>query len=115
MTDETKRRPLEWWGGVEPTINRVGDRYFSQLRRNGHRTRLTDLDAFAQLGFRRLRFPILWEELAPESPDALNWSVVDAPLERVRALGMAPIGGLLHHGSGPRYTSLIDPQFPEKL
>jgi len=80
MTDETKRRPLEWWGGVEPTINRVGDRYFSQLARNGHRARLSDLDEFARLGLRRLRFPILWEELAPESLDEINWSAVDAQL-----------------------------------
>jgi dTDP-4-dehydrorhamnose reductase len=115
MTDQAKRRPLEWWGGVEPTINRVGDRYFSQLERNGHRTRPSDLDAFAQLGLRRLRFPILWEELVPGSSDHVKWSIVDAPLERVRALGMAPIAGLVHHGSGPRFTSLIDPQFPEKL
>jgi dTDP-4-dehydrorhamnose reductase len=26
-----------------------------------------------------------------------------------------PIVGLIHHGSGPRHTSLLDPQFPEKL
>jgi dTDP-4-dehydrorhamnose reductase len=26
---------------------------------------------------------------------------------------MKPIVGLLHHGSGPRHTSLIDPAFPE--
>ncbi len=25
------------------------------------------------------------------------------------------LSGLLHHGSGPRGTSLLDPQFPEKL
>ena len=26
-----------------------------------------------------------------------------------------PIVGLVHHGSGPSYTSLLDPEFPEKL
>lgn len=30
-------------------------------------------------------------------------------------LGIRPIAGLVHHGSGPRHTSLIDPGFPEKL
>jgi dTDP-4-dehydrorhamnose reductase len=30
-------------------------------------------------------------------------------------LGLKPIVGLVHHGSGPRYTNLLDPQFPEKL
>jgi dTDP-4-dehydrorhamnose reductase len=36
-------------------------------------------------------------------------------LERLRSLGIRPIAGLLHHGSGPRYTNLLDPEFPEKL
>ncbi len=111
----TSQKPLELWGGVECTINRVGEQYFSQLVRNGHRARLDDLDRFAELGLRTLRFPILWEELAPDSPEDIDWSLVDAPLERLRALGIRPIAGLVHHGSGPRYTSLIDPRFPEKL
>lgn len=39
----------------------------------------------------------------------------DERLERLRELGIRPIVGLVHHGSGPRHTSLIDPEFPEKL
>ena len=110
------QRPLEVWGGVECTINRVGDRFFSQLARNGHRQRLDDLDRFAELGLRSLRFPVLWEELAPESSDQeIAWSEIDAQLQRMRELGLRPIVGLLHHGSGPRYTDLLDPAFPEKL
>ena len=111
----TNRSTLELWGGAECTINRVGDRFFSQLARSGHRARLDDLDRFAELGIRALRFPILWEELAPESPEAIDWTPVDAQLQRLRSLGVRPIAGLLHHGSGPRYTSLLDPQFPQKL
>jgi dTDP-4-dehydrorhamnose reductase len=34
---------------------------------------------------------------------------------RLRELGVRPIVGLLHHGSGPAYTSLLDPGFPNKL
>ena len=34
---------------------------------------------------------------------------------KLKSLGVRPIIGLLHHGSGPRYTDLLDPQFPEKL
>ena len=33
----------------------------------------------------------------------------------MRALGINPIAGLVHHGSGPAYTSLIDPDFPRLL
>jgi dTDP-4-dehydrorhamnose reductase len=36
-------------------------------------------------------------------------------MERMRSLGITPVIGLLHHGSGPRTTSLLDPAFPEKL
>lgn len=30
-------------------------------------------------------------------------------------MGIEPIVGLLHHGSGPRYTNLLDETFPQKL
>jgi dTDP-4-dehydrorhamnose reductase len=33
----------------------------------------------------------------------------------MRSLGIRPIAGLLHHGSGPAGTSLLDPDFPEKF
>ena len=36
-------------------------------------------------------------------------------MARLRELGIRPIVGLVHHGSGPRSTSLTDPTFPEKL
>jgi dTDP-4-dehydrorhamnose reductase len=35
--------------------------------------------------------------------------------DAMRDVGIRPIAGLLHHGSGPRETSLIDPRFPELL
>ena len=115
MTRNNNEQRLELWGGVEPTINRIGDRYMRQFDRSGHRERLSDLDEFARIGLRTLRFPILWEEIAPDAPDTFDWSPIDAPLQRLRELGIRPIAGLLHHGSGPRYTSLVDPEFPEKL
>jgi dTDP-4-dehydrorhamnose reductase len=106
---------LEVWGGVECTVNRVGDRYFDQLARSAHVERLDDLDRFAALGVKTLRFPALWERHAPHSLDGIDWSWTDAALERLRELGIRAIVGFVHHGSGPRYTSLIDEQFPEKL
>ncbi len=99
--------PMEVWGGVECTVNRVGDSYFDQLEWSGHRKRLDDLDRFADLGISALRFPILWEHC--ENGD---WAWTDAALERLGALGIRPIAGLLHHGSGPRSTNLLDPEFP---
>ena len=107
--------PLEVWGGVECTVNRVGDEYFDQLERSGHDTRLEDLDRFAELGVRALRYPVLWERTAPNGLESADWSWADERLGRLRELGIHPIVGLVHHGSGPRHTSLIDPSFPEKL
>jgi dTDP-4-dehydrorhamnose reductase len=36
-------------------------------------------------------------------------------MNRLQQLGITPIVGLVHHGSGPAYTSLVDPRFPELL
>ena len=44
-----------------------------------------------------------------------NWDWADARLGRLRTLGLRPIVGLVHHGSGPSYTSLVDPRFPALL
>jgi dTDP-4-dehydrorhamnose reductase len=103
------------WGGVECTLNRVGDRWHDQIERSGHARRDGDLDLFVRLGLRTLRYPILWERVAPVSLDQPDWSWTDSRLARMQALGVNPIAGLVHHGSGPAYTSLIDPQFPQLL
>src|SRR5918912_4251187 len=107
--------PLEVWGGVECTVNRVGPDYFDQLERSGHARRLEDFDLFAALGVRALRLPVLWERTAPEGLKSADWTWPDASLARLRDLNVRPIVGLVHHGSGPRETSLVDPDFPEKL
>ena len=107
--------PLELWGGIECTVNRVGDCWFDQVALSGHDARDTDLEQFAALGLRTLRYPVLWERLAPTRPDEIDWRLSDARLHRLRDLGIRPIVGLVHHGSGPGYTSLLDSAFPEKL
>jgi dTDP-4-dehydrorhamnose reductase len=103
------------WAGIECTVNRVGDRYFDQLERNGHAGRVSDLDRLAALGVRTVRYPLLWERIEPEGPERADWSWADERMARLRELGMRPIVGLVHHGSGPRDTSLLDPDFPARL
>jgi dTDP-4-dehydrorhamnose reductase len=113
---ETPQAPsLELWGGVECTVNRVGGDYFDQLERSGHARRPEDLELFAALGLRALRYPVLWERTAPEGIERADWSWADERLARLRSLGVRPIVGLVHHGSGPPATSLVDPAFPEGL
>ena len=89
------------WGGVECTVNRVGDRYFDQIARTGHASRLDDLDRFAELGLASLRFPLLWEHVQPRARRSADWRWPDRALDRLRELGVRPIVGLLHHGFGP--------------
>jgi len=107
--------PLQLWGGLECTVNRVRDNYFSQMDRNGHAERLQDLERFASLGIRAVRYPVLWERTAPEGIDKADWTWSDERLPVLQQLGVTPIVGLIHHGSGPRHTSLMDPAFPEQL
>lgn len=107
--------PLELWGGIECTIVRLQDTFRNQLAETGHADRIEDLDAIAALGIRTLRYPVLWETIAPDHPDRADWRWHDERLSRLRTLGVAPIAGLVHHGSGPRYTNLLDPAFPELL
>jgi dTDP-4-dehydrorhamnose reductase len=107
--------PLELWAGPECSVNRVGDRWFDQLEATGFAQRLDDLDRLASLGITKLRFPLLWERTAPEGPEQADWRWADERLARLQALGIEPIVGLVHHGSGPPGTHLLDPAFPGKL
>ncbi len=108
-------RALELWGGLECTVNRVGDVFFDQMERNGHATRVSDLHLFAGLGIRAIRYPVLWERVAPDSFEGIDWSWVDERLGRLRELNIRPIVGLTHHGSGPRQTSLMEDSFATGL
>ena len=106
--------PLELWGGHECTVNRVGDRWRDQTILSGHHDRIADLDAFASLGLKALRYPILWERVETER-GVFDWSWADARMVRLSELGLRPVVGLLHHGSGPRWTDLLDPGFAAGL
>ncbi len=103
---------LELWGGVECTLNRVHDTYFDQLATSGHLTRFRqDLAQFAELGLTTFRTALHWERFE----QIRSWSAWDDLLSTMQTLGLRPIVGLIHHGSGPESTSLLDPEFPEKL
>jgi dTDP-4-dehydrorhamnose reductase len=110
-----QRAPLQLWAGAEATVVRVGDDYRDQAAETGHHDRLEDMDLFAEVGAKAVRFPILWERIAPNRLTELDFSWTDERLGRLRDHGIMVIGGLLHHGSGPRYTDLLDPAFPWKL
>lgn len=103
--------PLEMWAGLESTVNRVGDKYMDQMERNGHATRVEDIARFAGLGIKKMRYPILWERIAPQGLKKADWSWADERLGYLQAYGIQPIVGLVHHGSGPMHTCLVKPCF----
>lgn len=115
MKVKESNTPIEVWGGIECTVNRVGDQFFDQLQKSGHYERDADLQLIAELGLKKIRFPVLWENIVPDLKRKPNWAWTDKRLTALRTLEITPIVGLLHHGSGPAYTSLLDPEFPERF
>ncbi|MCP8936940.1 sugar nucleotide-binding protein [Alsobacter sp. SYSU M60028] len=106
---------IEMWGGLECTVVRIGDTFRDQTGETGHAGRIEDLDLIADLGISTLRYPVLWETISPDDPARADFTWHDERLERLKALGVRAIAGLCHHGSGPRYTHLLDPDWPTLL
>ena len=111
----TQDGALELWGGVECTVNRVGERYFDQVRKSGHHDRPEDIGGLIKIGFRAVRYPVLWERVAPGGLSTADWAWTDERLALLRGAGIRPVATLLHHGSGPQSTHLLDPTFPESF
>ncbi len=105
---------LELWAGPECTVNRVGDRYHDQLKASGLELDTSYVDKMAGLGIKRMRLPLLWERNERQR-GVHDWQWTDASVARLSALKVEPIAGLLHHGSGPLWTSLLDPSFADLL
>jgi len=106
----------ELWGGMECTINRVGNKYRDQFSELGHYTRgESDIQLLEGLNIKALRYPLLWERYLPQRETKIDWSPAIRDMCALDKLGIKPVVGLLHHGSGPTYTHLLDDQFPEKF
>lgn len=104
---------LQLWGGLECSVVRMGDTWRDQVRETGHHDRVGDLALIHGLGIRTLRYPVLWERCTPGQPGACGWEWHDRRIQQMQALGINPILGLVHHGSGPDGTDLLDPGFAE--
>ncbi len=103
--------PLEAWGGAECTVNRVGNRFRDQLVETGLDRRPEDLEILASLSLDAVRLPILWERVSPSPLAPPRWAWSDRAMMELRRGGIRPIAGLIHHGSGPAHTSLLDDGF----
>ena len=106
----------ELWAGPAGSIVRVGERRVDQLDRTGFAARLEgDLERIASLRIARVRLPLPWERIAPDGLGERDWRAADRCMQCLRDLGVAPVVGLLDHGSGPRDTGLLDPSFAAGL
>ena len=107
--------PLQIWASPEPTVARIDAvDVRDQLVETGWSARAeADIDRIIALGVSACRFPVLWEHVAPRDPEHRDFGAARAGIARLRAGGVEPIVTLLHHGSGPVYTELLDPAFPE--
>ena len=113
--EQTGAQGLALWGGVECTLNRVGERYFNQAERSGHEHRPDDVARVIALGVKTLRYPVLWERVAPGGLGSADWGWLDHQLPALRDAEVEVIAGLVHHGSGPSHTSLLEPTFASGL
>ena len=105
----------EIWGGIECTINRINDSFLDQLEYANHYQRDNDLSLIAGLGIKTLRYPVLWERHQPRIDEAIDWTWTEKQLATLTHHGIKPIVGLVHHGSGPAFTNLLDDNFAEGL
>jgi dTDP-4-dehydrorhamnose reductase len=104
---------LEVWASPEPTFARIdADTVRDQIAETGLDVRTGDAERIAALGATVSRVPVLWERVSPTDPQERDFSEPERRLNALRAAGIEPIVTLLHHGSGPQYTDLLDPAFP---
>ena len=102
----------ELWAGPECSIVRIGASYRDQSAETGHYHRVADVKLLAGLNIKKVRYPILWEHHEPVEGVMIDWSATERTLEQFKSYKIEVIAGLLHHGSGPLFTSLDDIHFP---
>ncbi|HMD00959.1 MAG TPA: hypothetical protein VKH37_12435, partial [Ferruginibacter sp.] len=93
----------------------MNESFNDQLDRSGHYTRPDDIFHLLKLGLKAIRYPVLWEKHQPVKEKAIDWSPVENNLKLLSESGISIIAGLVHHGSGPAFTNLLDPDFPDLL
>ena len=112
LMDKKFINTLELWGGIECSYNRVRSKYFDQLQYSNHYRRTEeDIGAFADLGIRAMRYPLIWERMQPRRDAPIDWSHAVIAMNALRSANIQPIVGLVHHGSGTRFADVTSPDF----
>lgn len=107
-----KLSPVEIWGGIECSVNRIKDVFYDQLEFGEYYGCESKTEAILSLGLKTLRFPILWEKHMPLADTEPDWRWAEDQLKKLKNKNIEPLVGLLHHGSGPSFTNLLDDNFP---
>lgn len=111
---------FQWLAGIEDTFITAPSpktgRTLDEYELTEHYTRWkTDLQLFADLGLRSVRYGIPWHRINPaRSVWDFRWA--DEPLERLLDLGIAPVVDLVHYGL-PAWIerAYLNPDYPERV
>jgi dTDP-4-dehydrorhamnose reductase len=76
----------EIWGGIECTINRVGDKFSDQLSFTQCYESDSFIDGITQLGIKAIRFPVLWEKHEPVKNKTIDWTWSANQLNKLRTM-----------------------------
>lgn len=114
----TEPDTFQWLAGIEDTFitapSAKTGRTLDEYALTDHYGRWrSDLDLFAQLGVRSVRYGIPWHRINP-APGVWDFRWADGPLERLLDLGIQPIVDLVHYGL-PAWIddAYLHPQFDE--
>jgi beta-glucosidase/6-phospho-beta-glucosidase/beta-galactosidase len=111
---------FQWLAGIEDTFitapavktGRTLDEY--ALTEHYQRWR-DDVDLFAQLGLRAVRYGIPWHRVSPQ-PGAWDFSWIDGPLQRLLDHGIQPVVDLVHYGLPPWIEgAYLHSRFPQLM
>jgi beta-glucosidase/6-phospho-beta-glucosidase/beta-galactosidase len=107
---------FQWLAGIEDTFitapsARTG-RTLDEYELTEHYQRwCSDLELFAELGVRSVRYGIPWHRINP-ARGVWDFSAADRPLERLLELGIEPIVDLVHYGLPPWIEgAFLNPDF----
>lgn len=112
MQVQNQKEFPELWGGIECTINRVGDSFLDQLECSGHYNRPGDIPQLIETGIKKIRYPLLWEKHQTQPDSVIDWRWIRGQIQQFQDNNVEVIAGLVHHGSGPAFTNLHDDNFP---
>lgn len=117
LRDVVRSNRFLWAAGIEDTFITAPwpatGRTLDEYELTGHYSRWSeDLDLFAQLGVRCVRYGVPWHRINPARGE-WDWTFADNALGRLLELNIDPIVDLVHYGLPPWIQgAYVNPDFP---